>query len=45
MRIYLVFYKLLFKLALEDAKLAIEIKLKDYKYKVKRIEGLRKFRH
>jgi hypothetical protein len=37
MRIYSVFYKLLFKLALLDAEVATNIKLKDNKYKIKSI--------
>jgi hypothetical protein len=37
MRIYLVFYKLLLKLALLDAKIATNIELKDKEYKIKSI--------
>ena len=42
MRIYSVFYKKLLELAPLDAKLAIDIELKDNKYKVKEIRDLRK---
>jgi hypothetical protein len=37
MRIYPIFYKLLLKLALLDAEVATNIKLKDNKYKIKSI--------
>jgi hypothetical protein len=40
MRIYSVFYKKLLKLAPLDAKLAIDIELKDDKYKVKEVKNL-----
>ena len=40
MRIYLVFYKLLLELALLNAKIVIDVKLKDNKYKVKEIRDL-----
>ena len=40
MRIYLVFYKLLLELAPLNAKIVIEIKLKDNKYKVKEVRDL-----
>jgi hypothetical protein len=40
MRIHLVFYKSLLELVLENAKLAIDIKLKDKEYKVEKIIGL-----
>ena len=42
MRIYLVFYKKLLELVLLNAKLIIDIKLKDDKYKAKEIRDLRK---
>ena len=40
MRVYPVFYKKLLELAPLDAKLAIDIELKDNKYKVKEIRDL-----
>ena len=40
MRIYLVFYKKLLELVLLNAEIAIDIKLKDDKYKVKEIKDL-----
>ena len=42
MRIYLVFYKKLLELALLNAKIAIDIKLKDDEYEVEGIRDLRK---
>ena len=42
MRVYFVFYKKLLELALLDTKLAIDIELKDDKYKVKEIKDLKK---
>jgi hypothetical protein len=44
MRIYPVFYKKLLELAPLDTKLAIDIELKDNKYKVKEVKDLQKFR-
>ena len=40
MRIHLVFYKKLLELALPDAKVATNIKLKDNEYEVKEIRDL-----
>ena len=40
MRIYLVFYKLLLELALPNAKIATNIKLKDNEYEIKEIRDL-----
>ena len=40
MRIYPVFYKKLLEPALLDAKLALDVKLKDNNYKVKEIKDL-----
>ena len=40
MRIYLVFYKKLLELALLNAKITIDVKLKDDEYKVKKIKDL-----
>ena len=45
MRIYLVFYKLLLKLAPLNAKLETNVKLKNKKYKVKEIKNLKKFKY
>ena len=42
MRIHLVFYKKLLELALLNAKIATDIKLKDNKYEVEGIRDLRK---
>jgi hypothetical protein len=42
MRVYPIFYKKLLELAPLDAKLVINIKLKDNKYEVKEIRDLRK---
>jgi hypothetical protein len=42
MRIYSIFYKKLLELAPLDAKLVIDIELKDNEYKVKEIRDLRK---
>ena len=42
MRIYLVFYKKLLELALLEAKVATNIKLKDNKYETKEIRDLQK---
>ena len=42
MRIYPIFYKKLLELALLDAKIAIDIKLKDDEYEVKEIKDLQK---
>jgi hypothetical protein len=42
MRIYSVFYKKLLELVPLDTKLAIDIELKDNKYKVKEIRDLQK---
>ena len=42
MRVYSIFYKKLLELAPLDTKLAIDIELKDNKYKVKEIRDLRK---
>ena len=43
MRIHLVFYKKLLELALLDAEVATNIKLKDNEYEVKEIKDLKKF--
>jgi hypothetical protein len=43
MRIHLVFYKKLLELALLDAKLKTNIKLKDNNYKAKEVKDLQKF--
>jgi hypothetical protein len=43
MRIHLVFYKQLLELALLDAKLKTNIKLKDNNYKAKEVRDLQKF--
>ena len=40
MRIYLVFYKSLLELALPDAKVVTDIKLKDNEYEIKEIRDL-----
>jgi hypothetical protein len=45
MRIYLVFYKKLLELALPNAVVATNIKLKDNKYIIKEIKDLRKNRY
>ena len=42
MRVYSIFYKKLLELAPLDTKLAIDIELKDNKYKVKEIRDLQK---
>jgi hypothetical protein len=42
MRIYSIFYKKLLELVPLNAKLAIDIELKDNKYKVKEIRDLQK---
>ncbi|XP_014549989.1 hypothetical protein COCVIDRAFT_117002 [Bipolaris victoriae FI3] len=42
MRIYPVFYKKLLELAPLDAKLVIDIELKDDEYEVKEVKNLRK---
>jgi hypothetical protein len=42
MRVYSVFYKKLLELVPLDAKLVIDIELKDNKYKVKEIKNLQK---
>ena len=44
MRINLVFYKLLLKLALLEAKVATNIKLNNNKYEIKEIKNLQKIR-
>ena len=44
MRIYLVFYKKLLELALLDAEIATNVKLKDDKYEAKEIRDLQKIR-
>jgi hypothetical protein len=43
MRIHLVFYKKLLELALLDAKLKTNIKLKDNNYEAKKVKDLQKF--
>jgi len=43
MRIYLVFYKNLLELALLNAEIATDIKLKDDEYKVEEIKDLQRF--
>ena len=42
MRIYPIFYKKLLELVLLNAKIVIDVKLKDNKYEVKEIKDLRK---
>jgi hypothetical protein len=43
MRVHLVFYKKLLELALLDAKLKTNIKLKDNNYKAKKVKNLQRF--